>query len=80
MIINGVYEPNITCKACRHRHPATIGCEEAKLIAERTRDKHEAKGIPIRSAHVIMVPWCQCCAALVPVDHICACEVPSENA
>ena len=28
----------------------------------------------IKSAHVIMVPWCQCCAARVPIDHVCACE------
>lgn len=33
----------------------------------------------IQSVHVIMVPWCQCCAARVPLDHICACESQSET-
>lgn len=33
----------------------------------------------IQSSHVIMVPWCQCCAARVPIDHICACELPDET-
>lgn len=28
----------------------------------------------IKSAHVIMVAWCQCCAAKVDVSHICECE------
>lgn len=28
----------------------------------------------IQSAHVIMVPWCQCCEARVEVDHVCGCE------
>jgi hypothetical protein len=28
----------------------------------------------IKSSHVIMVPWCQCCEARVQVDHVCECE------
>jgi hypothetical protein len=33
--------------------------------------RHKVK---VRSIHVIMVPWCQCCACRVEVDHICMCE------
>lgn len=28
----------------------------------------------ILSAHVMMVPWCNCCDARVEIDHICECE------
>lgn len=28
----------------------------------------------IKSAHVVMVPWCNYCVARVPIDHVCSCE------
>jgi len=26
------------------------------------------------SAHVRLTPWCMCCNAEVPLDHVCSCE------
>jgi len=33
MMINGVHRDNITCRACRHRHPDDVSCAQAKAIA-----------------------------------------------
>lgn len=32
-MVDGTWVENTTCKRCRHRHPATIDCAEAKLLA-----------------------------------------------
>lgn len=39
MIVNGVNLPNISCKYCKFRHPATLSCEDARLAAEANRAK-----------------------------------------
>lgn len=33
---------NITCPRCRHRHPASLSCEEAKRLADEARAAREA--------------------------------------
>ena len=33
----------------------------------------------IKSVHVHLIPWCMCCVAEVPVDHVCACETNEAN-
>jgi hypothetical protein len=35
-------EPNISCKACGHRHPFTWNCIEAAEFARRTREAAQA--------------------------------------
>jgi DNA-directed RNA polymerase subunit RPC12/RpoP len=32
---------NITCPRCRHRHPASRSCEEAKRLADLAREERE---------------------------------------
>lgn len=49
MIIGGKHMENITCKVCRHRHPASISCHEAERIAKLQKAEREANYVPERS-------------------------------
>lgn len=36
MLINGEWEPNVTCQKCRYRHPAGLTCKESREYAKKT--------------------------------------------
>ena len=61
----------------RYRNKAGAAPSDAGHPAPAPRGSMP-NSLGIQSAHVIMVPWCQCCAARVPIDHICECEKDSQ--
>ncbi|SRR5579871_3288011 len=39
MIVDGKHLENITCCYCRHRHPASLLCEDAARLAREERER-----------------------------------------
>jgi hypothetical protein len=74
---------SMSCKDSKARADANAAIRHVELQAElraadRRADQAAEDAFNIQSAHVIMVPWCQCCEARVPVDHVCSCEASCE--
>jgi hypothetical protein len=56
-----------------------VSIPEGEWLAERCAltvagGEAVALAMKIRSAYVVLIPWCNCCEARVPVDHLCECE------
>ena len=66
-----VYAQHMDTLGTRIAKPATLLARVRAALAGATDQPNDAL---IQSAHVELVPWCNCCVCRVPIDHVCECE------